>query len=216
MEKIANLTLFVKAYFVKMESIGQLIRRLREEKGEPLRKVAVYLDIDQAILSKIERGQRKSSKKQIEKLAKYFGADKKEMLVAWLRDRILYEILDEELGEEALKAAEEQIRYLRTPKINMTGLKIAIAKELNKYPVIEQAWLFGSFARGEETYKSDVDLMIDVPGKNNFSMFDAFQIQEDLQNIFKRKFDIVLADALKPFAWETAKNDLKLIYDKSN
>ena len=199
-----------------MENIGQIIRRLREEKGDPLRKVAAYLDIDQAILSKIERGQRKANKKQIEKLAKYFGTDKREMLVAWLRDRILYEIIDEDFGEEALKAAEEKIRYLRMPKINMTRLKIAIAKELNKYPVIEQAWLFGSFARGEETYKSDVDLMIDVPDKNNFSMFDAFQIQEDLQHIFKRKFDIVLAGALKPFAWETAKNDLKLIYDKSN
>lgn len=198
-----------------MENIGQLIRRLREEKGEPLRKVAAFLDIDQAILSKIERGQRKSNKKQIEKLAKYFGADKKKMLVAWLSDKILYEIIDEELGEEALKAAEEKIRYLRMPKLSMTILKNAVAKELRKYPVIEQAWLFGSFARGEENYKSDVDLMIDVPGKNSFSMFDAFQIQEDLQNIFKRKFDIVMAGALKPFAWETAKNDLKLIYDKS-
>lgn len=199
-----------------MENIGQLIRRLREEKGEPLRKVAAYLDIDQAILSKIERGHRKSNKIQIEKLAKYFGADKKEMLVAWLSDKILYEIIDEELGEEALKVAEEKIRYLRMPKLNMARLKNAIAKELKKYPVIEQAWLFGSFARGEENYKSDVDLMIDVPDKNNFSMFDAFQIQEDLQNIFKRKFDIVMTGALKPFAWETAKNDLKLIYDKFN
>lgn len=199
-----------------MENIGQIIRRLREEKGEPLRKVAGYLDIDQAILSKIERGQRKANRKQIEKLAKYFGADKKEMLVAWLSDRILYEIIDEELGEEALKAAEERMRYLRMPEINRTKLKNAIVKELKKYPVIKQAWLFGSFARGEETHKSDVDLMIDVPGKNDFSMFDAFQIQEDLQNIFKRKFDIVMEGALKPFAWETAKNDLKLIYDKSH
>lgn len=209
------MTLFVKTNIFKMENIGQLIRRLREEKGEPLRKVAAFLDIDQAILSKIERGQRKSNKKQIEKLAKYFGADKKKMLVAWLSDKILYEIIDEELGEEALKAAEEKIRYLRMPKLSMTILKNAVAKELRKYPVIEQAWLFGSFARGEENYKSDVDLMIDVPGKNSFSMFDAFQIQEDLQNIFKRKFDIVMAGELKPFAWETAKNDLKLIYDKS-
>lgn len=210
------MTYFVKTYFVKMENIGQIIRRLREEKGEPLRKVAGYLDIDQAILSKIERGQRKANRKQIEKLAIYFGADKKEMLVAWLSDRILYEIIDEELGEEALKAAEERMRYLRMPEINMAKLKNAIVKELKKYPVIEQAWLFGSFARGEETHKSDVDLMIDVPGKNSFSLFDAFQIQEDLQNIFKRKFDIVMEGALKPFAWETAKNDLKLIYDKSH
>lgn len=213
---LEGLTLFVKTNLFKMENIGQLIRRLREEKGEPLRKVAAYLDIDQAILSKIERGHRKSNKRQIEKLAKYFGADKKEMLVAWLSDKILYEIIDEELGEEALKVAEEKIRYLRMPKLNMARLKNAIATELKKYPVIEQAWLFGSFARGEENYKSDVDLMIDVPDKNNFSMFDAFQIQEDLQNIFKRKFDIVMTGALKPFAWETAKNDLQLIYDKFN
>jgi len=94
-----------------MESIGELIRKLRGEKGEPLRKVAAYLDIDQAVLSKIERGQRKATKEQVEKLAKYFGADKKEMLVSWLSDRILYEVQDEKLANEALKVAEEKIKY---------------------------------------------------------------------------------------------------------
>ena len=57
-----------------MESIGEIIRRLRKEKCEPLRKVAAYLDIDQAVLSKIERGQRKATKKQGEKLANYYEA----------------------------------------------------------------------------------------------------------------------------------------------
>jgi len=198
-----------------MENIGEIIRRLRLGKGEPLRKVAAYLDIDQAILSKMERGLRRITKGQVERLAKYFGSDKKEMLVSWLSDRILYEVREEELAEEALKLAEEQVRYLRTPKISMKQVRNAVAKELKKYAAIEKAWLFGSFARGEENYKSDIDLMIDVPGQNAFSMFDVFQIQEDLQNTLKRKFDIVMSGALKPFAWETAKQDLKLIYDKS-
>ena len=101
-----------------MESIGEIIRRLRKEKGEPLRKVAAYLDIDQAVLSKIERGQRKATKKQVEKLAKYFEANKKEMLVAYLSDRILYAIEDEEFAEEALKVAEEQVAY---EKFSKTG-----------------------------------------------------------------------------------------------
>lgn len=94
-----------------MESIGELIRRLRKEKGEPLRKVAAYLDIDQAVLSKIETGQRKATKEQVVKLAKYFGADKKEMLVGYLSDRIVSEIEGERLAKEALKVAEEKIKY---------------------------------------------------------------------------------------------------------
>ena len=198
-----------------MENIGEIIRRLREEKGEPLRKVAAYLDVDQAVLSKIERGKRKATKKQVEKLARYFGADKKEMLVAYLSSRILNEVRDEELAAEALKLAEEQVRYLETPKINIARLKKGVTKELKRYPAIDKVWLFGSLARGEENYKSDIDLMINVPSKSGFSMFDAFQIQEDLQNMFNRKFDIVMTGALKPFAWKTAKSDLKLIYDKS-
>lgn len=99
-----------------MESIGGLIRKLRGEKGEPLRKVAAYLDVDQAILSKIERGQRKVNKEQVEKLAKYFGADKEKMLVAWLSDRIVYEIEGESIAKKALKVAEEKIEYISNNK----------------------------------------------------------------------------------------------------
>ncbi|MEX0813856.1 MAG: helix-turn-helix transcriptional regulator [Chitinophagales bacterium] len=93
------------------ESVGKMIRRLREEKGDPLRVLAAYLQVDQAIMSKIETGQRKPSKEQVEKLAKYFGANKKEMLIAWLSDRIVYEIEGEKLAKEALKVAEEKITY---------------------------------------------------------------------------------------------------------
>jgi len=94
-----------------MESTGEMIRRLREIKEEPLRVLAAHLEIDQATMSKIETGQRRASKQQIEKLAKYFRADKKEMIVSWLSDRIVYEIAGENLAQEALKVAEEKIKY---------------------------------------------------------------------------------------------------------
>lgn len=199
----------------KLNNIGQIIRQLRIEKGVPLRTVASYLDIDQAILSKIETGKRQAKKSLIIKLAKYFKVKKEELLVNWLSSHILYELQDEELADKAIKLAVEQIAYINTPTLSKAELKRAITKELKKYPVIKQAWLFGSFAQGDESHKSDIDLMLDVPQKNNFSLFDVFQIQEDLQNVFNRKFDIVMAGALKSFAWETAKNDLTLIYDKS-
>ena len=198
-----------------MENIGQILRRLREESGQPLRKVAAYLDMDQAILSKIERGKRKAKKGDIIKLAKYYTVDQEELLITWLASKILYNLQDEAVAGKALKLAEEQLAYNRTPKLEMKNLKSVLTRELEKFQPITRAWLFGSFARGEETHNSDVDIMIDVPDKANFSMFDVFQIQEDLQNTCNRKFDIVMVGALKSFAWETAKKDLKLIYDKS-
>ena len=48
-----------------MNSIGEKIRNLRIDKQLPLRTVAAYLDIDQAILSRIERGERKATREHI-------------------------------------------------------------------------------------------------------------------------------------------------------
>ncbi|HKK10676.1 MAG TPA: hypothetical protein VJ939_07545 [Bacteroidales bacterium] len=42
-----------------MNAFGEIIRELRKEKGLPLRIVAGFLNIDQAILSKIEYIKRK-------------------------------------------------------------------------------------------------------------------------------------------------------------
>jgi len=57
--------IFDKKYqneFDKMNSIGETIRNLQTDKQLPLRIVAAYLDIDQAILSRIERGEHKATR----------------------------------------------------------------------------------------------------------------------------------------------------------
>src|SRR5690606_8271271 len=95
-----------------MLSIGEQIRKLREDQGLPLRKVAAELDIDQSILSKIERGERKATKEQIIQIAKIFKVDEKELLINYLSDRVLYDLKDEDLATEALKVAEKKIEYM--------------------------------------------------------------------------------------------------------
>ncbi|MBN1968953.1 MAG: helix-turn-helix transcriptional regulator [Candidatus Delongbacteria bacterium] len=100
-----------------MDTLGDIIRQQREKKGLPLRIVAGFLNIDQAILSKIERGQRKASKEQVLKLAEYFNVDQEKLLVAWLSDKIVYELTNEEFASKALKVAESKIEYLKNNKI---------------------------------------------------------------------------------------------------
>jgi transcriptional regulator with XRE-family HTH domain len=94
-----------------MNSFGKRIRSLREQKGAPLRIVAYHLGIDQAVLSKIENGKRKASKKHVELMSEYFNVSLKELVIEWLSDKIVYDIEEEEFGIEALKVAEEKVKY---------------------------------------------------------------------------------------------------------
>lgn len=98
------------------KTIGEKLRQLREQNKMPLRKVAVLLDIDVAIISKMERGERKLSKEIVLKLAEIYNYNADELLISFLSDKIMFEIQDEELGEKALKLAEERVKYLKAKK----------------------------------------------------------------------------------------------------
>jgi len=93
-----------------MDTFGSTIKIARENKGLLLRQVSAELDIDQAIISKFERNERKPTKEQVLKFANFYKLDKDELLVAWLSDRVVDDLQDENLAEKALKAAEEKIK----------------------------------------------------------------------------------------------------------
>jgi transcriptional regulator with XRE-family HTH domain len=98
-------------------STGEILRKKREEKGLLLRQVAAKLDIDTAILSKVERSERKASKEQIIKLAKILDLEEEDLLVQFLSEKILYEIKDEALGQIALKVAEQKMKYINKKNV---------------------------------------------------------------------------------------------------
>jgi len=93
------------------EHIGLKLRKLREINKLPLRRVAAMIDIDTAILSKMERGERRLTREIVLKLADLYHYDPEELLVLYLSDRVVYEIKDEELALKVLQVAEEQIKY---------------------------------------------------------------------------------------------------------
>lgn len=98
------------------KSTGEILREKREEKGLLLRQVAAKLDIDTAILSKIERSERKASKEQIIKLSEILDLKEEDLLVQFLSEKILYEIKDEEFGQKALKVVEQRMKYINKKK----------------------------------------------------------------------------------------------------
>jgi transcriptional regulator with XRE-family HTH domain len=100
----------------QMESIGDIIRKKREEKGLLLRQLAAIVEVDTAILSKIERGERKARREQIINISKALELDEKKMLIEYLSENIAYEILQEESANDVLKVAESKVKYLRNHK----------------------------------------------------------------------------------------------------
>jgi Fic family protein len=86
-----------------------LLKNAREKKGLKTREVAQLLKIDQALISKFENGTRKPTKEQVAKLASLLDIDYETLLIAWLKERILYEIGDDDFAVKAMQQVQEEI-----------------------------------------------------------------------------------------------------------
>ena len=100
-----------------MDTFGDILRKQRSERGLTLKNVSDILKIDQAILSKVERGQRRLTRDQVTELAHYFKIDEENLLVEWLSEKLFYEVADEKIAIKALQAAEERVAYSKLNEI---------------------------------------------------------------------------------------------------
>jgi Fic family protein/DNA-binding XRE family transcriptional regulator len=87
-----------------------LLKNARENKGLKTREVAQLLGIDQALISKFENGTRKPTKEQIKKLASLLEIDFEELMIAWLKEKILYEIGQDEFAMKAMNMVCEELQ----------------------------------------------------------------------------------------------------------
>jgi predicted nucleotidyltransferase/plasmid maintenance system antidote protein VapI len=193
-------------------AIGNKLRKLREEKKMPLRKVAAIIDVDVAILSKMERGERRLTKDIVKQLAKLYKHNEEELMILFLSDKVLNEIGDEALALKALQVAEEQLEYKVFLKTDRKYLVQKLKEVLSQFSGIEKAWIYGSFARKDEGPKSDIDLAIKA--SRQFSYFDIADVQYKAELAIGKKVDVGFIDSFKAHIMQHVKSDLKLIYEK--
>ncbi|MFA5650949.1 MAG: nucleotidyltransferase domain-containing protein [Proteiniphilum sp.] len=194
------------------KTIGTILRELRSEKGLLLREVGAELSIDPTILSKIERNERMPTREQVKVLADFYREQKNEVIIAWLSDKLVNEVQDEDLALQAIQVAEEKVAYKISRRSDKSEIINQIVDFLKKDGRVEKAWIFGSFARGDDNANSDVDLMIRYSDKASGTLLDYADIQYRLQNLLQKKIDLSEEGYIKPFAWKTIQKDLKLIY----
>ena len=90
-----------------------------------------------------------------------------------------------------------------------------IAEYFKTQPVLK-AWLFGSYARGEETPESDVDLLVEFDHSSPIGLFAYARMWRELQERLGCDVDLVEDGTLLPFAVESANRDKKLVYERAS
>ena len=93
-----------------MNKFGDLIRYKREEQEMLLRHLSAQLDMDTAMLSKIERGEKTVKREHIETLAKLFKLDCNYLFSLWLADQVFQLVENEKQALQALKIAEKELK----------------------------------------------------------------------------------------------------------
>ncbi|MBQ9649935.1 MAG: nucleotidyltransferase domain-containing protein [Prevotella sp.] len=88
-----------------------------------------------------------------------------------------------------------------------------IAEYFKTQPVLK-AWLFGSFARGEDTPLSDVDIIVLLDNSKPVGL-RFFGMWNDLEQLLDRKVDLVTEGSLADFARESVERDKILIYERA-
>lgn len=89
---------------------GETIKQLRESKNLLQRQLAASLEIDTPMYSKIERGERKAKRDQVEKLAVLLQTDTRNLLTIWLADQVMDLLQQDELAMDAIKLAEKKFK----------------------------------------------------------------------------------------------------------
>ncbi|WP_310377574.1 Fic family protein [Flavobacterium sp.] len=131
-----------------------LLKNARELKGLKTREVAQTLGIDQALISKFENGLRKPTKEQVAKLASLLEIDFETLMVAWLKEKILYEIGQDEFAMKAMNMVREE----------MENSYVTLKKSLSKNLL--------SILNEIDGLKSKLD---------KFRKFDSFRIAQALE-----------------------------------
>jgi predicted nucleotidyltransferase len=107
-----------------------------------------------------------------------------------------------------------KIEIQNLPKdLRREGLEEKLAEICRKNDIVFMA-IFGSFVRGEQNRKSDIDIAIEFERNSEKSLLDLVRIENELRKIFERKVDLGIFSSLNPYVIEDVKREMRVIYEK--
>jgi len=104
------LTLRDKTNKETVSYLGQKVRETREKQNLLLRQVAAHIEVDTALMSKAERGERNLNRVQVIKLAQLLKVSEEEFVSLWLCDKVIEAVGADPFAEQGIKKALTRIK----------------------------------------------------------------------------------------------------------
>jgi uncharacterized protein with HEPN domain/predicted nucleotidyltransferase len=95
-------------------------------------------------------------------------------------------------------------------ELRRKGLEEKLAEICQKNDIVFMA-IFGSFVRGEQNRKSDIDIAIEFERNSEKSLLDLVRIENELRRVFKRKVDLGIFSSLNPYIVEDVKKEMRVM-----
>jgi len=93
-----------------LNNLGQKLRESREKQNLLLRQVAAFLEVDTALISKAERGERNLNREQVIKLSLLLGISQEELISLWLCDKIIGIVGEDDYALQGMKKALNKLK----------------------------------------------------------------------------------------------------------
>ena len=90
--------------------LGKKIRETREKQNLLLRQIASHIEVDTALMSKAERGERNLNREQVIKLAQLLKESEDEFVSLWLCDKVIEAVGEDPLAKQGIKKALTKIK----------------------------------------------------------------------------------------------------------
>ena len=120
-------------------------------------------------------------------------------------------LTDSEIIKKEKEADIKMLVEKTKPNKEIEKIKSKITKVLKKNKVTK-AGIFGSYSRGEQNKNSDIDIVVEI-NDNNMSLLGFIRLSRLLEELLKRKVDLVEYSAIKPRIKERIlKEEIRIIW----
>ena len=112
-------------------------------------------------------------------------------------------------------AADVDVVCVKNLLMRLSAQKLNIIRSYLQDKPVLKAYLFGSYARGEASRKSDVDILVELDWSQKIGLLYV-QMQIDLEDLLHRKVDFVSEDGVSPLIRPFIEADKILIYERGH